>query len=62
MTNSYRVLLSRAREAMVIWVPPGDVSDHTRAPAEMDATYRYLMSCGVRALEDWSLAVKAAGD
>jgi DUF2075 family protein len=50
--NSYRVLLSRAREAMVIWIPPGDHSDKTRPPSEMDATYRCLLSCGVRMLED----------
>ena len=52
IANSYRVLLSRAREALIIWIPPGDHSDSTRPPAEMDATYRYLSSCGVRALDD----------
>jgi hypothetical protein len=52
IVNSYRVLLSRAREAMVIWIPPGDYADDTRPPAEMDATFRYLSSCGIRTLEE----------
>lgn len=52
IANSYRVLLSRAREAMVIWIPPGEPGDETRQPAEMNATYRYLISCGVRTLEE----------
>lgn len=52
VVNSYRVLLSRAREAFVIWIPPGDHADSTRPPAEMDATYRYLTSCGVRTLDE----------
>jgi hypothetical protein len=50
IANSYRVLLSRAREAFVIWVPPGDAGDGTRPPIEMDMTYEYLSSCGVREL------------
>ena len=52
IANSYRVLLTRAREAVVIWVPPGDPGDPTRPIAPMDATYRLLLSCGVRRLED----------
>src|SRR5262249_28243475 len=52
VANSYRVLLTRAREAMVIWIPPGDPSDPTRPVAPMDATYRLLLSCGVRRLEE----------
>src|SRR5262249_23676592 len=34
--NTYRVLLTRAREGMVIWVPRGDPSDRTRKPEELD--------------------------
>lgn len=60
VVNSYRVLLSRAREALVIWVPPGDHADSTRPPAEMDATYRYFASCGVRALEEVELVSNAS--
>jgi len=50
LANSYRVLLTRAREGMVIWVPLGDINDSTRAPKELDATAEYLMACGAVAL------------
>jgi len=36
LLNKYRVLLTRAREGMVIWVPPGDRDDLTRDPARLD--------------------------
>ncbi|MBJ6750999.1 DNA/RNA helicase domain-containing protein [Geomonas anaerohicana] len=32
LENSYRVLLTRAREGMILWVPVGDESDSTRPP------------------------------
>ena len=47
LLNAYRVLLTRARQGMVIFVPPGDESDPTRAPAFYDETYAYLTSLGV---------------
>jgi hypothetical protein len=46
--NSYRVLLTRAREGLVIWVPPGDPDDPTRSPELFDATADYLLRCGAR--------------
>jgi hypothetical protein len=46
VTNSYRVLLSRSREGMVIWVPHGCASDKTRDPTELDSTALYLQRCG----------------
>ena len=49
--NSYRVLLTRAREGLVIWVPPGDQSDPTRDPELYDRTADYLVACGVRTLD-----------
>ncbi len=49
--NKYRVLLTRAREGTVIWVPPGDSTDPTRRPAVCDAVASYLAACGVRQLE-----------
>lgn len=49
--NKYRVLLSRARCAMVIWVPEGDAEDRTRAPAEYQAIYNVLCAAGVLPLE-----------
>lgn len=50
LVNKYRVLLSRARESLVVWVPPGDPEDETREPSRMDATARFLLRCGVAAL------------
>ncbi len=47
LKNAYRVLLTRARQGMVIFVPPGDESDPTRPPSHYDATFRYLREVGV---------------
>ncbi len=44
--NAYRVLLTRARQGMVIMVPPGDSDDSTRLPAFYDSTFDYLQSIG----------------
>jgi hypothetical protein len=46
--NAYRVLLTRARQGMVIFVPPGNPEDSTRLPAFYDSTYEYLKGLGVR--------------
>lgn len=48
--NAYRVLLTRARQGMVIFVPPGDGADPTREPAFYDDTYGYLTDLGVTAV------------
>jgi Uncharacterized conserved protein (DUF2075) len=48
--NKYRVLLTRAREGMVIWVPTGDPADWTRPPSTYDSVARYLESCGIAEL------------
>ena len=48
--NRYRVLLTRAREGMAIWVPTGSASDTTRPPAKYDSVAHYLSSCGVELL------------
>ena len=42
MKNAYRVLLTRARRHMVIFVPVGSQVDTTRAPEIYDSTYQYL--------------------
>lgn len=47
LLNAYRVLLTRARQGMVIFVPPGDVGDGTRDPAYYDSTFNYLKSLGL---------------
>lgn len=46
LKNSYRVLLTRARQGMVIFVPGGKGSDPTRKPEYYDATFDYLHSIG----------------
>ena len=45
--NAYRVLLTRARQGMVIYVPRGSTKDPTRAPEYYDGTYKYLRELGV---------------
>jgi hypothetical protein len=50
--NAYRVLLTRARQGMVIYVPRGCSDDPTNSPREFDATARFLFSCGVLALDE----------
>jgi hypothetical protein len=47
LLNAYRVLLTRARQGMVIFVPPGDTEDPTRLPSYYDETYAYLVGTGV---------------
>ena len=48
LKNAYRVLLTRARQGMVIVVPQGAPEDPTRDPAFYDGTYRYLREIGIR--------------
>ena len=47
LKNAYRVLLTRARQGMVIVVPDGDPADPTRKPEVYDPTYAYLKSLGL---------------
>jgi len=47
LKNAYRVLLTRARQGMVIAVPMGDARDPTRSPMIYDATFEYLRSLGI---------------
>ncbi len=47
LANTYRVLLTRARQGMVIFVPRGDERDYTRPPSYYDETYKFLSSCGI---------------
>ena len=48
--NAYRVLLTRARKGMVIFMPLGDPADPTTRPEEFEATAQYLVHCGVTPL------------
>jgi hypothetical protein len=45
-TNAYRVLLTRARQGMVIYIPEGEPEDMTRLPMFYDGTAEFLSSCG----------------
>ena len=45
--NAYRVLLTRARQGMVVWIPEGSESDNTRQKKFYDGTYQYLKSIGI---------------
>ena len=46
LKNAYRVLLTRARQGMVIVVPTGDTDDPTRLPEFYDDTFSYLKLIG----------------
>ena len=52
LLNSYRVLLTRARQGMVIFVPKGVDSeeDSTRNHEYYDGIFNYLLLCGVKEL------------
>ena len=50
LINAYRVLLTRARQGMVIFIPPGSRKDPTRSPEYYDATFSYLSGLGVPTL------------
>ncbi len=47
LINAYRVLLTRARQGMVIVVPAGEQNDHTRKPEFYNSTFEYLKSIGI---------------
>jgi DUF2075 family protein len=49
--NKYRVLLTRGREGLVIWVPRGDEQDRTRDPEMYDEIAEALSSFGVPSLD-----------
>lgn len=53
LVNSYRVLLTRARQGMILFVPKGvdEEEDGTRNHMFYDGIYEYLRSCGIRELE-----------
>lgn len=51
LKNTYRVLLTRARQGMVIFVPESSELDHTRPKAFYDETYEYLKEIGIQEIE-----------
>lgn len=50
LKNAYRVLLTRARQGMVIYVPEVDGSDWTRPASIYDGTFEFLRRCGLQAI------------
>ena len=48
LKNTYRVLLTRARQGMVIVVPPGDDEDVTRKTEFYNPTFEYLREIGFK--------------
>lgn len=50
LKNAYRVLLTRARQGMVIFVPNGSDTDATRRSIWYDEIFRYLCEIGVELL------------
>jgi len=48
LKNTYRVLLTRARQGMVIFIPEGSIIDHTRPNKYYEETYRYLKEIGIK--------------
>lgn len=46
LKNAYRVLLTRARQGMIIVIPRGDKNDGTRSPSYYDGTFNYLRGLG----------------
>jgi hypothetical protein len=51
LRNAYRVLLTRARQGMVLFIPPGEPRDPTRSSAYYDSTFNYLTGLGIPVLK-----------
>jgi hypothetical protein len=47
LLNAYRVLLTRARQGMVIVIPLGSNDDATRSPEFYNSTFNYLKELGI---------------
>jgi hypothetical protein len=50
IVNKYRVLLTRSRKGMVLFLPRGNRLDSTTRPEDFDRTAEYLIGCGVQEL------------
>ncbi len=51
LKNTYRVLLTRARQGMVIFIPQNSDLDHTRPKTFYNETYEYLKEIGIQEIE-----------
>ena len=47
LINAYRVILTRARQGLVLYVPNGDLEDPTRLPNFYSETVGFLNCCGI---------------
>lgn len=47
LKNTYRVLLTRARQGFIIFIPKGDDSDNTRKSSYYDCIFNYLKRIGI---------------
>ena len=50
MKNAYRVLLTRARQGMAIFIPAGNDKDQTRKCEYYDGVYNYLKEIGITSI------------
>jgi Cdc6-like AAA superfamily ATPase len=50
LRNAYRVLMTRARQGLNIFIPYGDNLDPTRPKELYDNTYNFLSSCGIQTI------------
>lgn len=50
LRNAYRVLLTRARQGLIIFIPYGNILDPTRPNDLYDSTYDFLCSCGIKTI------------
>jgi len=51
LKNTYRVLLTRARQGMVIFIPKSSNIDHTRPKEFYNKTFEYLKEIGIKEIE-----------
>ncbi len=47
LKNAYRVLMTRARQGFIIFIPEGNINDVTRKPGFYDGVYQYLKEIGI---------------
>lgn len=53
LKNAYRVLLTRARQGMAIFIPTGDSKDLTRNASFYDGTFDYLKELGIPVISSY---------
>ncbi len=47
LKNAYRVLMTRARQGLIIYIPVGDEEDSSRLTEYYEGTYQYLKNVGI---------------